>query len=87
MSDVRDLFQREKIAWLDSARAVAIKLLQVRKKITVEDVLKECPRPTYIHRNTTGSIFKSPDFVASGWTASKRPAMNSRYVRQWSLSK
>ncbi len=86
MSDVQDLFKKQKQAWLESARSTAKKLLRNRLSITVEDVLERCPRPSYIHRNTTGMIFHDKDFKAVGWMSSRRPAMNGRPVRVWRLA-
>lgn len=86
MSEVNDLFKREREAWLDKARSTARKLLRYRRRITVEDVLEQCPRPQYVHQNTTGMIFRDNDFKAVGWQPSRRTAMNGRQVRVWSLT-
>lgn len=86
MSDIQDLFKKEKEAWLDTARATAKNLLRNRLRITVEDVLERCPRPDYVHRNVTGHIFQDKDFKAIGWRPSRRPAMNGRQVREWALA-
>lgn len=80
-----DLLQKERDNWLDEARAAAKRLLKKRAYVTIEDVLKICPRPTYIHRNTTGNVFRDDDFTAFGWAPSKRPLMNGRQVRLWRL--
>lgn len=67
MVTVKDLFKKEREAWLEEARVTAKKLLEDKSLITIEDVLKECPRPEYIHRNTTGNIFRCDDFKPVGW--------------------
>lgn len=82
---MKDLFKREREAWIENARVTARKLLDNKSLITIEDVLKECPRPPYLHRNTTGSIFRRDDFVAVGWRKSERPLMNGRFVRVWRM--
>lgn len=84
MVTVKDLFKKEREAWLESARLAAKELLEERTLITIEDVLKVCPRPEYIHRNTTGKVFNN-DFQPVGWRKSKRPIMNGRFVRIWRL--
>lgn len=84
MVTVKDLFKKEREAWLEEARTTAKKLLEDKALITIEDVLKECPRPEYIHRNTTGKVFNS-DFKLVGWRKSERPVMNGRFVRVWRL--
>lgn len=85
MVTVKDLFKKEREAWLEEARVTAKKLLEDKSLITIEDVLKECPRPEYIHRNTTGNIFRCDDFAPVGWRKSKRPLMNGRFVRVWRM--
>lgn len=87
MKTIKDLFTKGRQEWLDEARETARNLLKKSKFITVEDVLKKCPRPQYIHKNTVGSIFKDDDFVAVGWRRSARPLMNGRQVRVWTLKK
>lgn len=84
MVTVKDLFKKEREAWLESARLAAKELLEESPLITIEDVLKVCPRPEYIHRNTTGKVFNN-DFQPVGWRKSKRPIMNGRFVRIWRL--
>ena len=84
MVTVKDLFKKEREAWLESARLAAKELLEDKPLITIEDVLKVCPRPEYIHRNTTGKVFNN-DFQPVGWRKSKRPIMNGRFVRIWRL--
>ena len=85
--NVQDLFKREREEWLNNARLTAIKLLSKRRTITIEDVLKVCERPDYVHRNVTGAVFQSSDFRPCGWSPSKRPFMNGRQVRVWCLNK
>lgn len=80
---VKDLFQAEKVKWLDGARAAARKLLRYRRTITIEDVLEIHPLPTYIHRNTAGRVFQCDDFHAVGWTPSTRRVSHGRHVRVW----
>lgn len=84
MVTVKDLFKKEREAWPEEARVTAKKLLEDKSLITIEDVLKECPRPEYIHRNTTGKVFNS-DFKPVGWRKSERLIMNGRFVRVWRM--
>lgn len=83
---VPDLFNKTREQWLNGARNVAFQLLKTRTKITIEDVLELYPRPKYLHRNTTGSVFKNEWFQAIGYTASKRKQSHGRVIRLWTLS-
>lgn len=84
-STVPDLFNRTRADWLDDCRVTARKLLQKELCITVEDVLKICPRPRYLRPNITGSIFKHDDFMPIGYTLSRKPSSHSRVIRKWTL--
>src|ERR1044072_315419 len=81
----QDLFQRERNEWLHDARMTAKRLLRTRYYITIEDVLKSCPRPSYVHRNVTGHVFQDDDFVFKGYTKSRRPISNGRTISFWTL--
>jgi hypothetical protein len=81
-----DMFAKERQAWIDQCRAMARRLLATREAITIEDVLQEFPRPKYIHRNTTGQIFKHEDFKASGFTKSRREVSKGRWIMTWKLA-
>lgn len=83
---VQDLFQVGRDEWLDSARVAARNLLRNRLTITIEDVYTVCPRPSYLHYNTSGSVFKHPDFHAVGYTYSRRPHMHKTLISKWTLS-
>lgn len=84
-TNVKDLFKKEREVWLLKARDTAKELLKEYYSITIEDVLKKCPRPDYIHRNATGKVFDK-DFIAIGWRRSARPLMNGRQVRVWRMN-
>jgi hypothetical protein len=79
-------FAKERQEWINDCRETARKLLTVRASITVEDVLKICPRPRYIHKNVTGSVFRDPDFVMCGWTKATKSSSNGRWIMRWTLS-
>ncbi|MDB5422569.1 MAG: hypothetical protein JWR59_2516 [Brevundimonas sp.] len=83
---VQDLFSLNREQWLNGARKVAYQLLQTRLTITIEDVLELYPRPKYLHRNTTGSVFKDEWFQPVGYVLSKRVISHGRVIRLWSLS-
>ena len=86
MKNVRDLFKSERELWLEKARDAAVQLLNERPIITIEDVLKVCSRPDYVHPNTTGRVFNDKKiFRAVGWRPSARTEMNGRQVRTWML--
>lgn len=80
-----DLFAQERQVWVDDARAVARKLLMERTYITINDVLKKCPRPTYLHRNTNGQVFRHKDFKTYGFEKSKAKLAKGRIICQWQL--
>lgn len=51
----------------------------------MEDVLAVCERPSYVHRNLTGNIFRDSDFVMDGWTPARKASSNRRWIMKWRL--
>lgn len=86
MAKMNDLFARERQDWIEDCRSAARKLLTVRESVTIEDVLKICPRPKYIHKNVTGSVFKDTGFVMCGWTKAMKASSNGRWIMKWKLN-
>lgn len=84
-STIQDLFQHSRETWLDGARSTARKLLKKKRVITIEDVLEVFPRPTYIHRNVTGHVFRDVDFKPVGYTLARKPSSHKRVIRLWKL--
>lgn len=85
-STIKDLFRKQREEWLDKARQTAKRLLAVHSSVTIEDVLEHCPRPTYIHRNITGNVFRDEAFVPFGFAHSRRRASHGRIIRRWVLA-
>jgi len=81
-----DLFAKERQQWVEDCQATARRLLTYREEITIEDVLAECPRPKYIHRNTTGQVFKNSDFKMTGFTKSRRAVSKGRWIMKWAFA-
>lgn len=80
-----DLFDKSREEWLEDARNTAKKLLRDHPSITIEDVLDVCPRPSYIHRNSTGAVFKNGEFRTTGYTKSRRAVSKGRWIFRWAL--
>lgn len=83
--NMQDLFKNSREIWLEGARLIAFKMLKKRRLITIEDVLEAHPRPKFLHRNTTGSVFKSDMFKPIGFTLAKKPSSHKRVIRLWTL--
>ena len=83
---IQQRFNLDREQWLNGARKVAFNLLQTRHTVTIEDILELYPRPKYLHRNTTGSVFNNEWFQPIGYTQSKRKQSHGRVIRLWSLS-
>lgn len=81
---MQDMFEYSRHAWLEECRSIAKRLLRNTENITIEDVTKVCPRPTYLHPNVTGSVFNQ-EFRPVGFTIAKRAEAKGRIIRQWRL--
>lgn len=78
------LFQSEKEHWLDNARQTARDLLKYQEHITIEDVKRYSPLPTYLHQNTAGAVF-TDEFLSVGFTKAKHTAAKGRWIQEWRL--
>jgi hypothetical protein len=85
MATQQSFFQLTKNQWIEMARQTARELLGNGGTITIEEVLARTPRPAWIHRNSTGSVFQHHDFKAVGYTQAKKASSNRRVIRLWSL--
>ena len=67
--------------YLTSAREAAITLYMLKQvPITVDDIRKTCPPPPDIDPRVMGAVFKQ-DWVAVGYTQSKRKVNHGRVIR------
>lgn len=81
---MQERIQFDRDDWLDQCRSIAKRLLRNMESITIEDVTKLCPRPAYLHRNVTGSVFNN-DFIPVGFTIAKHKAAKGHAIRKWRL--
>lgn len=79
----QDLFRPLRDEWLVDARTAATELLKSQESVTIEDVLLKCPRPSALHRNVTGHVFKTSEFKWVRYTRSKRAISNGRVISVW----
>lgn len=72
--------------WLDSCRHAARILLKTKPLVSIEDILRVCPRPQHIKHQLTGSVFKHQDFEPVGIVHCTRPGRHRSIVRTWRFS-
>lgn len=81
---VQDLFRTEREDWVEACRTTAHKLLDEGKaSITIDDVTDIHPRPSYIHKNATGSILTAKHFTCIGYTKSRKASRKGSVVAIW----
>lgn len=76
------LFQEQKTEWLEEARRTAHDLLKHRESITINDVLRQVPLPSFLHKNTIGSVFNK-EFRLVGYVKSNKPSARGRAIGIW----
>lgn len=86
IKSVPDLFKSEREEWVEECRQAARQLLSHRETVTIEDVTAVCTRPSYVHMNTAGQVFKHPDFQFAGFTKAKRTTAKGRWIMRWKLN-
>lgn len=55
-----------KTDWVESARAVAMEIARRNHRVTIEDVLAECPLPPDLDPRCVGGVFKTNIFTRIG---------------------
>jgi len=78
-----ELFKQSNQDWVDECRSAAKVLLRRQPSVTIEDVLRICPRPKYVKPNVTGSVFIHPDFKSIGVKRATRPVSHGHYIKVW----
>lgn len=81
---INDMFGLTKQGYLEECRKEAKRLLRTREVVTIEDVTMLVPRPTYIHRNTTGAVFDK-QFKPVGFVKAEHKEAKGRWIRTWKL--
>jgi len=84
-TSIQDLFQTTRQEWLEECRAEAKRQLQYKPFVTSDDVTKVVPRPSYIHRNSAGSMFQNGEFVMVGVQKSSAKSRKGGWIAQWRL--
>lgn len=81
----QDIFKEARAEWIAKARHVAESIALDRGTVDIEQVLSKCPRPAYIHPNTTGKVFVNSVFKYTGIRKSSRPISKGRLICIWKL--
>lgn len=82
--NIQDMFQDSREQWLLECRKTARELLKTNDSITIEDVTKIMPRPTFLHRNLAGRVFND-EFEAIGFSKALHKEAKGRWIRTWRM--
>ncbi len=82
---VPHLFRNTQKEWLEGAQRTAQNLLFSRDNITIMDVLRVYPLPSYLKRNILGQVFKNDIFKPIGYTRSTAGSAHGHVIRMWTL--
>ena len=69
--------------WLTKARLAAERIATDRREVTIDDVLRICPRPSHISANATGSVFKGKKWKCIGFAQSEQVQRHASVIRRW----
>lgn len=73
-------------AWLLKARDCAYVMAVMGREVSADDVLSWCPRPSDVHPNATGSIFRDKRFKLIGYRTSKKVSAHARRIGIYELN-
>ena len=66
--------------WINACRVLAYQFAVEHGRVASDDVLKELPRPTLVHPNATGSIFRDKRFKLVGYKTSSKVSAHARRI-------
>lgn len=66
--------------YVEQARVVALKLLEVRPSITINDVREQLPPPKDVDPRVMGAILRKPHFKRIGYVQSDRSTCHARPI-------
>lgn len=69
--------------WLSQAQSIAKMLSAKFGEVTVDEVLKLCPRPTTVSPNATGSLFNGKGWQSLGFVPTSNVRGRGRMIRRW----
>jgi len=72
--------------YIEAARRAAYLLWRGRREpISINDVSQRVPRPSDVHPNATGAIFKAKGWEPVGFTLATHKEGHARMVRTWTF--
>lgn len=66
--------------WVAKARSIAEMLAAKSGNVTINDVLKICPRPEGVHPNAVGSVMRSKHLRLVSFTQSDKTSAHARRI-------
>ena len=79
------LFETTRKAWLEEARAEAIRHASTHGQVTNNDVRQKVQLPEGVHPNAWGAVLKCKELKAVGFDQAHHPAAHARVVRIYKL--
>lgn len=71
--------------WVSKARSLALLLAAQNAEVTIEDVLRIYPRPSYINQNACGCIMRNKRLKLIRYTTALKSTSNGRKIGVYSL--
>lgn len=79
------LFEMRQADFLESCRALAIEVCKRKGSVSINDIRARLTIPPGVHPSVLGSVFKTKDFFAVGYTEATHPQAHARIVRIYAL--
>lgn len=67
-------------SWIAQAREFALLYAAKHGEVSADDVLKFCPRPSDVHKNSVGAIFRSKQLRLVGFKQSSKVSSHARRI-------
>jgi hypothetical protein len=79
------LFEIRDTEFLSRCRALAVEVCQTQGTVCINDIRARIQLPEGMHPSVLGSVFKSKQFQAIGFTEATHPKAHARVIRVYKL--
>lgn len=71
--------------WVLAARGAAFYLAAADGSVTINDVLRFCPKPPHVSSNAIGSVMRDKRFKCIGYQPTSKISGHGRIIKIWAL--
>lgn len=80
-----DIVESNNLEWVEKARRVGLQIARTFGRVSIEDVLKICPRPDSVSQNAVGSVLRGNNLRLVGYKVALKKSSHGRKIGIYEL--